>query len=99
MTKQRQPLKPKEINFVKGIVAGKPKQRAAQDATGASMGVAAVQANRMLKNVNVQDAIAKAFKKHGITIDKAVKPIADGLEATKAIVMGKESNESFVDII
>lgn len=93
---QRRPLKPKEIKFIEGKVAGKSNRQAASEATGASIEVAAVQANRMLRDVNVQDELAKAFQRHGITIDAATQPIADGLKATKTVVVGKDE-EAFAD--
>lgn len=93
-------LSPDEIEFVKAKVAGKSDRQATKVAkpnlSESSLGKVA---NRLSTNVNIQEEIAKAFERKGITIDKAVQPIADGLEATKTIVMGKESNESFVDIV
>lgn len=98
MANPAKPLTLKQAKFVKAKVAGKTNRGAAQEATGASEAVAAVQANRMLKNVNVQEAIAAEFEKQGITMAAIVKPIADGLTATKMVVMGKDSDDSFVDM-
>lgn len=81
-------LTPKEGKFVKAYVASNNKRRAAQVATGASPEVAAVQANRMLKNVNVQEAIQAEMSKQGITLELIVKPIRDGLEAEKVSIVG-----------
>lgn len=98
MAKAAKPLTLKQAKFVKAKAEGKTNRRAAQDATGASESVAAVQANRMLKNVNVQEALQAEFVKQGITLEAIVRPIADGLTATKMVVMGKDSDDSFVDI-
>lgn len=69
---------------MQAVVAGKPLWRAAMEATGlTNPGSAAVQANRMLKNANIQEAIAGSLAKHGITMDAAVAPIADALEANR----------------
>lgn len=44
---------------------------------------AEVRVSRELNSVKVQEALQIALSKHGITIEKATKPIADGLEAVK----------------
>lgn len=41
----------------------------------------------------------EALKEAGVTEEKLSKVLNEGLEATKVIVMGKESKESFVDIV
>ncbi len=88
-TKKRT-LKPKEARFVKGVIAGKSKRRAAMDAAGLSNpGSAAVEANRMLKNATVQEALAAAFERHGLTMDAVIKPVADGLIANKTVIVGE----------
>lgn len=84
MADKKPKLTVKEINFIKGLVAGKSKPIAALDATGATTyESAAVQANRMLKKDNVQEALAEAFEKHGITLDVAIAPIGKALTAKK----------------
>jgi len=84
MNEQRQPLTPKEIKLVKGIAEGKTKQAAAMAAYDASTPESASSiASQTLKKLNVQEALAEAFAAHGITIDAATKPIADGLKATR----------------
>lgn len=88
MPQQRKPLTPKEIKLVKGIASGKTKQKAALEAYDASTPeIASSVATNALKKVNVQEALAEAFAKHGITIDAATKPIADGLKATKTVIV------------
>ena len=44
---------------------------------------------KVLKTKSMQDVLQKALKKHKITIDKAIAPIADGLTATKVTIVGK----------
>jgi hypothetical protein len=44
----------------------------------------------------VQEALAVAFAKHGITVDAATKPIADGLHAGKVAVIDGEVVETDV---
>ena len=52
-----------------------------------------------LTNVpEVQNELQRLLKKKGITLDKALQPIADGLEAEKLIAMGK-GEDSFIDRI
>ena len=51
-------------------------------------GAASVSMSRELKKANVQEAVQNALAKHGITIEAAIQPIADGLEATRSIPTG-----------
>lgn len=43
-------------------------------------------------------AFQKYMEKAGVTDEKLVSVLKEGLEASKAIVMGKDSGDSFVDI-
>ena len=53
----------------------------------------------LLKKIpEIQDALQSLLKSKGITLDKALQPIADGLEAEKLIAMGK-GEDSFIDRI
>ncbi len=93
-TEQRKPLKtPKlsirELLFIKELAAGKSQPQAALIATGSkSYSGAAVNANRMLKKVNVQEALAQALESHGITLNAAIAPIGKALTATKVQITG-----------
>lgn len=101
--KQRKPLNPKESRVVKAKVKAElnnlPQQTAAEEVfpnqTPAS---ASVSMSRELKKASVQDALAEAFEKHGITIDAATKPIADGLKAEKVHIVGS-GDEAFADVV
>ena len=44
---------------------------------------AEVSVSRELNKANVREALEKALDKHGITIEKATAPIAEGLQAMK----------------
>ena len=79
------PLTIKQKKFVKAYVAndgnGRDAAKAVYDVK--TDGVAATIASQNLNKVNVKDAIEKALEKHHITMDAAVKPIAEGLVANK----------------
>ena len=89
----------KEAKYIKARIKGKNKTLAAMDATGTpDKAVAAVQGNRLEKSPEVKNELQRLLKKKGITLDKALQPIADGLEAEKLIAMGK-GEDSFIDRI
>lgn len=56
-------------------------------------GAAAVSMTRELKKANVQEAVQQALVKHGITLDKAIQPISDALEATRQSGFGEDATE------
>lgn len=93
MAKQRKPLTPKERKFIKGVVAGKTKRQAALEAYDVKTPeTASVMASETLKRPNVQEALEAAYAEHGLSISKLIKPIADGLEASKDVY--KNNNET-----
>lgn len=100
MAKAKEPtLTIKEINFIKGIVAGKTKQRAVLDAYNVkSPATASVMASEALKRPNVQAALAIAMERHGITLDKAIEPIGKALNATKVQITG-QGNETVSEVV
>lgn len=79
------PLTIKQTKFVKAYVAndgnGRDAAKAVYDVK--TDGVAASIASENLNKPNVKEAIEKALEKHHITMDAAVKPIADGLQAER----------------
>lgn len=79
---QRKPLNSTQIKIVAAKANGE-KKIGSKIFPNQTPNAAAVSVSKELKKPNVQEALALAFEKHGITIDRAVKPIADGLEATK----------------
>lgn len=96
---QRRPLSPKEVKYIEAKVEGKSNTEAAMIATGAkTKDVAKTQGYRLSTNVNVQEELAKAFKRHGIDIDAATKPIADGLKADKVHIVGN-GDQAMAEIV
>lgn len=92
--------KAREKLFVQAKMQGKTNTEAAMIATGAKdKNVSGVQANRLLRSVNVQQAIAKELKKLKITPAKILKVFAEAMEAQKTIVHGKDPDDSFVEVV
>ena len=77
----------KEAKLVKGVVQGKPKYKAAVEA-GYSEKSARSIATETLKKPNIQEALQAELAKQGITLEKIIKPIKDGLEAEKVHIVG-----------
>lgn len=79
---QRKPLTKRQIQIIESKVAGNTQNDIGKAVyPNATPESAAVLVSRELKKANVQEELQAAFMRHGITIDKAVRPIADGLEA------------------
>lgn len=100
---QREPLSTKEIRVVRAKVKadlnGQSQQVAAQEAfPNQKPGSAAASMSRELKKVNVQEAVAESLIKHGITLDSALKPIADGLKAEKVHIVGN-GDQAMADVV
>lgn len=93
------PLTVKEARLVKGIAQGKKKQQAGIDAgyTGKPETISAT-VSETLKKPKVQEALEKAFIKHGIDIDSAVAPIGKALKATKVEIHGN-GEEAFAEVV
>jgi Terminase small subunit len=85
MTKDR-PLTIKQKKFVKAYVAnsGNGTRAALAAYNTVDKNTAHQIASETLQKPTVKKAIEKALEKHHITLDAAVKPIADGLVATRA---------------
>lgn len=84
----------KETKFIKAIAEGKSKQQAGLIAGAKTPVAASKYANRMSKNVSVQQRIEKILKKQGITLESAIQPVADALQAQK-IGYDKETGEYY----
>lgn len=85
---KRRPLSNKELKLVQGIAMGKTPRESALEAYNASTPESAsVIASKTLTKVNVREALDEAFERHGISVHKAIKPIADGLEAERIQVI------------
>lgn len=73
-------LTARERKFIRGRVQGLS-QRAAALRAGYSLSVARSKASDILRRPLVQSALTDALRRHGITLSKLVKPIADALKA------------------
>lgn len=90
----------REKKFVKAKLAGKNNTQAAQIATGTTnKKVARVQGSRMITSVSIQETIKKELEKLKVTPAKILKVFAEAMEASTTIVHGKDSNESWVEVV
>lgn len=96
MEEQRKPLqKParaftkRELSFIKAKAEGKNNRHAVL-AAGITKNVASadVIGHKMNKDMTIQEAVAQALADNGITLHNAIKPIADGLQAEKTVIIG-----------
>ena len=88
----------KQRKFVANKVKGMTGVAAAQEAYGASYSVANAIAGENLRKPSIQEAIEVEYEKQGISLAALIKPIADGLQAEKTVIIGKE-NDAFADQI
>lgn len=92
-------LTPKQAKFVKAKIAGKSGVAAAQEAyPGVDYSVANAIAHENLNKPSIAAALEAAYARQGITVDALVKPIADGLQAEKTIIIGS-GDDAFADQI
>ncbi len=85
--RRMRPLSVRERKLIKqipDIIAGKPMSAALQDA-GFSETTAKKQQKRIIGNSRFQAAIQKAFEKAGISDNKLIQVMKEGLQATKVI--------------
>lgn len=83
----RRPLKPRDTRFIKAKAENPdiPNYKAAMIATGTDdMATANVQAQRMLQNVSLREALEEALQRQGFTIDSGAKALNDALKANKS---------------
>jgi len=89
------PLTVKQKKFVKAYVEkdgnGQEAAKAVYDVR--TDGIARSIASENLTKPNIKYAIEQALEKHGITMDRAVQPISDALDATRAIGFGDDAME------
>jgi hypothetical protein len=95
MTDKPKKLTIKQKKFVKAYVAndGNGTQAALQTYNTVDEKTAGVIAVENLAKPSIKEAIESALVKHEITMDAAIKPIADGLRATK------EFGENRIEIV
>jgi len=93
------PLTVKQKKFVKAYVAtdgnGQEAAKAVYDVKNDNV-AAAISSQNLIK-LNVKQAIELALEKHGITMDAAIAPIADGLKADKVSVSGL-GDQAFAEV-
>lgn len=84
MPNKKRPLTIRQKKFVKAYVQneGNGKEAAKQVYNVSNDNSASQLASQNLSRPNVKSAVDEALKKHEITIDHAIKPIKEGLEAT-----------------
>lgn len=90
MASKKRELTVREQKLIKAKVEGKSLKDAYLVAGYAPStdNAMAVNANKVLKKPNVQEALQAAFEEHGISVSKVIKPIADGLQAEKVHIVG-----------
>jgi hypothetical protein len=90
-------LSPTEAKYIKAKVEGKSNTQAALIATRAtSVNSAKTLGHRLSTKVNVQEALQIALDKHGLTADRIIGVVADGMDATKTVIIGKDE-DAFAD--
>lgn len=88
----------KQTKFVKALVEGKSKRQAALEAYDTTDPAVASQiAKDNMKKPAVQQALAVALEKHGLTPDSIVGVVADGMKAEKVVIIGKDE-DAFADV-
>ena len=91
----------KEAKLVKAKIQGKTHKEAYKEA-GYSLSKSehsnVSNTDKILNKPHVKEAFNKALEKANITEERLAIKLSEGLDATKAVVMGKESTESFVDV-
>lgn len=90
----------KEAKLVKAKVAGKSNREAYQEVYSATAKdtTAAQNTTKILQKPHVKEAFERALEKANITEERLALKLSEGLDATRAVVMGKESSDSFVDV-
>lgn len=89
MTKKS--LTVKEAKLVKAKAAGKSNVEAWDEAgysQNSKANTKVVNTSKILSKPSVQEALQAELQRQGITLEKVVKPIKDGLEAEKVAIVG-----------
>lgn len=74
----------KQAKFVKAKAQGKSGTQAYMEAYETDNArMASVEASRLLAKPSIKEIVQESMAKQGITVDLVVKPIVDGLQATK----------------
>ena len=100
MAKTKDDLTIKEAKIVKAKAQGKTHIQAAKVADylpNANDNTKQVEVARTLKKPHVKQALHKALKAKGITLDKALEPVAKALNAKKVVQIEGDFYETEVD--
>lgn len=102
-TSQRKPLTPKQTKIVKrkvqAVINDEPQRKWSRDIyPNAEPRSAETLVSRELKKVEVKEALESALAKHGISVDSVVEVVADGMKATKTVILGNKE-EAFADVV
>ncbi len=88
--KQKKTKKPKvrnpvdKLKFVEARARGLSKTQAAFEASGATTPAsAATIGGRLEKDLTIQQAVAEAMQRAGLTIDKVIAPVAEAMQANQ----------------
>lgn len=82
-------LSPREAKLVKGVASGMGKREAGIEAGyGGQPKTVSVTVSQALQKPHVREALQQEMERQGITLEKIVKPIKDGLEAEKVSIVG-----------
>jgi hypothetical protein len=90
----------KELKLVAAKAKGKKNDEAWDEAgysQNSNKNTKVVNTSKILSKPHVQEALQVALKKHGITLDKAIAPIGEALDAEKVVIVGK-GDDAFADV-
>lgn len=88
--KQEKPkITVKQAKFIRAKAAGKKNPDAYIEAgyKASTRNVARVESSKLLKKPNVQEALQLALEKNGLTPDRIMKVVSDGMDATKVTIV------------
>lgn len=89
MATKKPKLTVKQAKFVKAKIEGKSGTKAYMEAYETDNAkVASVEASRLLAKPSIQEIVQESMVRQGITVDKVIQPIADGLIANKIHMNG-----------
>lgn len=100
MSTQSKPRKltTKQRKFVKAKASGMTASKAAALAYNVDERTGSVIGSQNLAKLSIQEAVEAEYKKQGIDMAALIKPIADGLQAEKTIIIGS-GDDAFADQI
>jgi phage terminase small subunit len=85
MTTKITKLTTKRKAFVKGIISGKSQRRAYIDAynTKGKPETVDPKASNLIRQPSIQEVLRPLLEEHNLTLDRALKPLDDALDATE----------------